>query len=505
MKKLKIVIAILLCLVFVLPLFIACGKEESKTDDKTTTINDNSGDSSDIAKEEEKDPDSPDLPAAVDMGEKTFTVFTAGWGEGSELAKDIGGEEQTGDPIDDAAYNRRIKLEQMYNCKIRQVNEGDNTEAMNKYQTSILSGDGSYDFAVTNCTNFASLLTGSYLMDFKELSYIDMDKPYWDKNFYDSMAILGRHFAASGDISKRRLECVWIMCFNKAMIDANNFESPYDLVKNGQWTFDKMVEMAKQVAQDLDGNGKMTETDLYGLNYTGDTIMGIINCSGVKIAELNEDGVPELTIGIEKNLEKLIKIYETTRDDTFSIDTLFRFWLNDTFIFSENRCLFLACATHNIGNANGEVTLRSMDVNFGIIPYPKWDLAQDNYTPHTAGNYHPVLSVPKTNVDLENTGILLEAMSYEGMKTIKPAFYESLLKTKTARDDESAEMIDYIFGNLNYDIGNMYNFGEIVGKFGYGMSANDNKRVNIVSTIDKNVNVWQKAIDDIVAAIENSD
>lgn len=501
MKKWKVIIAVLLCFAFIMPLFTACGKEDAKKEDNTPTTGDNSSGGGSETPAEEKDPDAPDLPK-TDMGGKIFTVLTAGWGGDSNLAKDVVGEEMTGDPIEDAAYNRRVKLEQLYNCKIKQVNAPENAEAINKYQTSILAADGSYDFAITNCTNFSSLLTGSYLIDFGELTYIDMDKPYWDKNFYDSMAILGRHYGASGDISKRRLECVWIMAFNKSIIASNNFESPYDLVKNNQWTFDKMLEMAKKVATDLNGDGKMTEDDLYGLNYTGDTIMGLINCSGVKIAELNDQGIPELTIGTEVNLEKLMRIYEETRNDEFSIDTLFRFWLNDTFIFSENRSLFLACATHNIGAAEGETSLRNMNVEFGIIPYPKWDLTTNDYTPYTAGNYHPVLSVPKTNLDLDNTGIILEAISYEGMKTIKPAFYESLLKTKTIRDDESAEMIDYIFGNLHYDIGNMYNFGEIVGTFGYGMSATDNRKVKIVSTIDRNVNKWQKAIDTIVTEIE---
>ena len=502
MKKLKIFIAVLLCLIFVLPLFVSCGKEDSKTDDKSTTAEENSAD----ATEEEKDPNAPELPA-IDMGGKIFTFLVSSWGETGNLTPDLAPAEVTSesDPIDDAAYGRKIKLEQMYNCKMRMVEGGSAAESVNAYRTSILAGDGAYDMAVTTCTNFTSLLTGSYLIDFSELDYIDMDKPYWDKNFYDSMAILGRHFGASGDISKRRLECVWIMAFNKKMIADNSFESPYDLVKSGQWTFDKMLEMAKQVARDLDGDGKMTETDLYGLNYTGDTIMGIINCSGVKIAELNSDGVPELTIGNDTYLPKLIRIYEETRDDTFSMDTLFRFWLNDTFIFSENRSLFLACATHNISAVEGETSLRNMDVNFGIIPYPKWDLATENYTPYTAGNYHPVMSIPKTNIDLDSTGIILEALAYEGMKTVNPAFYESLLKTKTIRDDESADMIDYIFGNLHYDIGNMYNFGEIVGTFGYGMSATDNRRTNIVSTIDRNSGKWGRAIDAVVKAIEEND
>jgi len=506
-KKSKIVIAVLLCLVLILT-FAACAKSDDKKTENTPTAE--GGGPGDEA-ETTTDPDAPELPA-LNLNGKAFTFFTSGWGEGSNLSKDIGAEEDSDDSIYDAAYKRRVKIEETYNCKIKQYNVGPSDEGVSTYRNTILAGDQSYDVGFTTCNNFASLLSGNYLTDWKNLAYADMDKPYWDKNFYESMAIMGKHFAASGDLSKRRLECVWIMCFNKGMIAANNFESPYDLVKTGKWTYEKMHEMGKKVAKDINGDGKMKrEDDLWGINYTGDTIMGIINCAGVKIAELNAEGIPEFTINTEVNLEKLFRIYTDMRDNTYSIDTLFAPGVPvgtfaDAEIFGQNRCLFLACATHNISQMRaGETTdygLRAMEGDFGIIPYPKWNEAQEKYTPYTAGNYHPVLHIPQTNGDLDATGIILEAMAYEGMKSIRPAFYDSLLKTKTARDEESADMIDFIFGNLSYDIGNMYNFGGITGVFGYDMSTN--AKANIVSTVEKNMGKWQKAVDVILSEIEKN-
>ena len=512
----KIIIALLLCFVFVMPLFTACGNDENiqATEDNPA---DPDGVNSGEAGAETKDPDAPDLPK-VDMEGKVFTFLTANWGSGEKsLSRDISGEEQTGDPVDDAGYARRIKIEQEYNVKIREVLVEGADPAVAQYRTTILSGDGSYDAGVTTCTNFSSLLTGNCLVDWKELLYVDMDKPYWNKNFYDTMSILGKNYAADGDISKRRLECVWIMAFNKDIIKENNFEIPYDLVKNGQWTYFKMHEMAKGAAKDVNGDGVMDlrGEDVWGLNYTGDTIVGIINSSGIRIAQKDSDGVPELTVGSEANLEKLLRIYTDMRDHTYSIDTLFKVGgglneLGDIDIFSENRCLFLACATHNVSRstdtssaANNTRGLRDLEVDLGIIPYPKWDAAQTNYTPFTAGNYHPVLTIPQTNHDLDNTGIILEALSYEGMKNVSPAFYENLLKTKTARDNESEEMIDFIFGNINYDVGVMYDFGDMMGQFGY--EASTNIRMNIVSTIEKNINKWEKAIDKLISDIQAND
>ena len=509
MKNLKIIVLVLLCIA----LLAACsdnGGTGTGTDDNPAAGGNADGSSD---SEEEKDPDAPDLPQ-VDMGGRDFMFLTAGWGEDSDLSKDVAVEEYTGDPIYDAGYERRLKIEQRYNINLKSVLVAGADEAVNRYRTAISAGDGSYDAAITTCTNFSTLLIGGYLIDFKDIPHIDMNKAYWNKNFYDAMSISGTNYAADGSISKRSLECVWIMAFNKSIIADYNFESPFELVKSGRWTYDRMHEMARQVARDLNGDGMMTrEDDMWGINYTGDTIVGIINGVGVRLAVKDSDGIPRMTVDEEINLTRLMRIFTDMRDNSYSIDTLFVSGggvsgMGDVDIFSQNRCLFLACASHNVSisaeqsaaaaNTQG---LRDLDIDFGIIPYPKWDDAQPNYLPHTAGNYHPVLTIPQTNGELENTGIILEALAYEGHRTIIPEFYESLLKTKTVRDEESAEMIDYIFGNISYDIGTMYNFGGILGTFGYTMSTE--LRREIVSTVERTVVQWQRAIDVIIAELEN--
>ena len=469
-------------------------------DSKTNTIvlTKKSGDST-------PETDMPGLPN-LNMHRKRFTFLTAGWGETDTCTDVVVGElyDYT-DPILRLAKERQREIEQKYNVVLRRVNEGDNAEAVKMYKEAILAGIDEYDVAITNCTNFASLLSDRYMHDWEEVPYIDVNKPYWDRNFYDSMAIFGKHYALDGDITKRSLETVWIMAFNKNLIANNGLESPFDLVKHGEWTYDKMHEMARYVAQDMNGDGKMTlEDDMWGINYTGDSIMGIINSSGVNLCEFDNKKVPELTMGTEVNLAKLERIYSTMRNNSYSIDTLFKAGggttdFRDAQIFSEGRCLFLAAAVGNIQGHDG-YNLRETDVDFGIVPYPKWDIATPNYTRFTGGGNHPVLTIPSTNRDLESTGIILEAMAYLGSQTIIPEFYENLLKRKTARDNESRDMIDYIFGNLHYDIGNMYNFGGMVGTFGYSMSSQPT--ANIVSQIDKYYGPWKRAIDVVVKSIE---
>ena len=117
-------------------------------------------------------------------------------------------------------------------------------------------------------------------------------------------------------------------------------------------------------------------------------------------------------------------------------------------MFVNNKGLFLDTTFKLITN------LRDMDTDFGIIPYPKWDEAQKDYCSRVEGGDFPI--VPVTNKKLEMTGVLLEAMCAESAKHVIPAYYDKMLKGKVARDEESAEMLDIIFRNRIYDLGDTF-------------------------------------------------
>jgi hypothetical protein len=146
--------------------------------------------------------------------------------------------------------------------------------------------------------------------------------------------------------------------------------------------------------------------------------------------------------------------------------------------------------------------LRGMETDFGIIPCPKLDKAQENYitqnNPHTGVG----LSIPVTVSDLERTGMILEDISAESKYTLQPAYYEINLLGKYARDDDSAEMLDIIFSNTAHDIGNVYNFGGFAGDafWNYGRklsidwaSAFEKAEQKMLKDIEKTIAAYEKA------------
>ena len=123
-----------------------------------------------------------------------------------------------------------------------------------------------------------------------------------------------------------------------------------------------------------------------------------------------------------------------------------------------------------------------MEDDYGIIPYPKWDEAQDGYHTMVDGS-HDILGVPKTASDTERTGIIVEALSAESYKKVVPVFYDTALKTKAARDEDSSAMIDIIRDSLTFDFGYLHSSSiDSVGHMFVGWIRENNN--NIVSSYD---------------------
>lgn len=95
----------------------------------------------------------------------------------------------------------------------------------------------------------------------------------------------------------------------------------------------------------------------------------------------------------------------------------------------------------------------------------------------------------------ETARLELEARDFDGRtftfltdswRLLKPAFYENVLMGKLARDDESKDTLEYIYGNLRWDVGNLLSIGNFPSTLA-GMSANLN--TDIASFLAQNLPV----------------
>jgi len=408
----------------------------------------------------------PDLPEYDGKGADYMVLAKMeNNGTGRWTTCDVYVEEQNGEPMNDAVYERNALIKEKYNVTIKQ--ELQNMESIYGNLSKVINaGDNIYDLVMPNCEAAAKLALDEMLYDLGEIGNIDLSKPWWSAQFTEDTLINGANYFINGDVCESFMRATYATFFNKAMINDFSLENPYDLVNSGKWSLDKLYEMAKPTSADLDGDGVRTSADRFGLVMINNQIPALYNSSGEKLIETSSDGFKFIGDS-ERSLSVLEKIYNVFTDydtvfcvtdktrrtsDQMSLDQVV---LGET-MFANSHNLFL------IGTMNNVTAMRTAENDFGILPLPKYDEAQDEYYSYVNFKAASCAAVPITVTDTDKSTIILEEMAYYSNKLYTPAYYDVTLKTKSSRDEESLEMLDLIYERRTADIGVLYKVGNIM-------------------------------------------
>ena len=299
------------------------------------------------------------------------------------------------------------------------------------------------------------MLDYSMFRDLTNLDYIDLTMPCWDQNANAGLSIANKHFVVTGDLLIHDKRGTWSQLFNKTLSANLQLENHYDLVREGKWTIDKYHENASLASNDTNGNGKMDEADTWG--YLGEYYnFGIMMIgAGTHFTTKDEKDYPVLDMYSEHTVAAFEKVYAMLVDKNIclSMDWAQGGASATLTAFSEDRGLYYMTS---IATAS---EYRYMDSDFGIIPIPKYDEAQENYyTSFSAGNSGAV-AMPITVGDPDDKAFIMQAMCLASTDTLQVAFYDVVLTGVTARDEESGEMLDILFANRVYDLGFVQNWG----------------------------------------------
>ena len=357
-------------------------------------------------------------------------------------------EELTGETLNDAIFTRNEAIQSRFNAKIA-------TEAINQVNPDLVtqlavSGDSSYDI----CMMYDLRITGAikYLADMKTLPHVSLDQVWWNPYASSIFLMGGKQYAASGNFSLSVLSRAGGYAFNKEMLSMLNLTSPYEYVKNGEWTVDVMMGMADAANQDINGDGVTTNDDQFGVESSvKEHFLRMIFGSGIALITQDENGYPVFDLPSDElavtKMQHILDVsshggwYKTTNSDFNSTDPMM------AGTFRNGRCLFVT------SNPNSLPGMRDYEFDFGFVPVPKYDAAQERYYAPSFGAELSVLPVSFDVSRADYAGMLLEAMSFYTQQNVVPQYIETLVKTKYARDAESAEMFTIIFDSIYFDFG----------------------------------------------------
>ncbi len=357
-------------------------------------------------------------------------------------------DEPSDDAYEQAVYERNRAVEDLLGIEISEATASMGESVYNLFKTDVDANTQDYNICFNNMSYSATAVGSGYCYPIEEFDYINLDKSWWNSDCTDQLALGGLHYMISGDIALSDKECIWCVYFTKSMIENAGLESPYDLVNNNEWTWDKMYEMGNIVKEDVNANGVADSgTDIFGIAGHSENYPAFWQSAGLKLVEIDKDGVPAIAWGSEafvNAFEKLVLIM----GDTECYDNSNQARL----IFQEARTLF---ATEVIAHARG---FRENEEDFGIVPFPKQNSDQKRYYSYIAVS-SCVMTVGLNCEDPYTTSIIVEALAAKGSDYLIPAYYEGQLKSRYSRDEESGAMLDIIFEQRSYDLGVFFNWG----------------------------------------------
>ena len=428
------------------------------------------------------------------FGNEKFTILTR-----TQYDYEFGVNVEDGELMNDAVYRRNLTVEERFGVDIVTVPTdcvwGEQATAFNTMlQASIMAADGAFDLVAGYAATIPEIVGENLFMNLAEIDIIDFSKPWWSELLSEELTINGKCFLATGDISLSLWQGMNCIFFNKRLADEYHIGNLYSLVTEGEWTLDKLMELTAGTYEDINGDTAVSPEDKYGFLCMRNTeIDNMKEAFELRVTDKGADGFPKLVYKNERTVEIVTRLnaYLHESDSVFFATSGNAAAKQEMLqMFSDGRGLFYAST---VGKAE---PLRSMNDDFGILPYPKYDSVQKDYH-STSLDEFSLFVIPIDAKNPEKSAIITEALCAESYKQVVPVFYETALKTKGARDDDSSAMIDLIRDGLSFDFGYLHSnaLGGVGHRFVNSIRNNNN---NVISDYDSKASGFEESLQKVL-------
>lgn len=490
MKKTAIkALSLLLALVFLLSMAVSCSKtdeEETDTESVTTVTGE------DAPRYDENGYLMDDLPETWAWNE-TFTVYSWSNMKQWEWVEEVATDSSN---VDRVLWKRMINVETRFGVDMQfvyEVGDWDNRKTfISKLMNSVLAGAQEYDLVdqYTPCAATGAL-NGVYL-DLGDVSYIDLEKPWWPATIVDTATVGDSLYFVTGDITAtliRNIHCTFLnldLYESYKLSDAVGGKNIYDLVYDYEWTYENMKKMAL---------GKVdTEQGYYGLTVQSNTNADSFFYGGGFMTAENVNG--KFTLSQTLTDQSLYNYFEEIRalfsgqHADFAVDGLKA--------FKNGKSLFCVGSTASAG------TFLQGGVRFTILPMPLRDSSQETYN-SCASYWVSMFSVPIDAKNVEMSGMILEGLGSESYRTCTDEIYYDLFQMRYNADSEdSSKMFDIVSDGVLFDSGRIFADDiKVYSAFRNGVTSTD-KTVGWSSIYNTNIAAWESSIAGVVAALEKN-
>ncbi len=412
-------------------------------------------------------------------------------------------EELNGEVFNDALFNRNADVSKKYNFTFEQYLDPTVNHTGTLLQQYVAAGEDNFDLVFMFLGKIGGSAQNGHLLNMNNVKYIDFTKPWWNEDVNESTSISGKVYFTTSDYSLRDKNRAYVLIYNPKLASDNKIPDLVPLVREGKWVVDKMTEYNEIVAKDIDGDGVMTDADVWGITMDSYNSLNAfwVSCDCRCISK-DSKGDYSITINNQHTidaLDKLIKALCNTNTGGFCNDfqgkVTYDYWSFSALSFVGGKALFNTAFPHSL-----EQRSEMCDFDYTVIPFPKYDEAQEKYLTMPDPNAM-LFGIPVTLKDTDFAGFMLEALSYASTDTTLKAYIEITCKSKYSANPVSTEMLDVTFDGIRYDIDKIYGIG-LYDLINAVAAAKDNNFASAYAAAKDSV---QTKLDDLVKAISKLD
>ena len=447
---------------------LACGKSGDDTHDATTTASTTATTDATTASTETTAATTKyidDLPEDLTYeGKKVSFLYR------EEIAGEFWSENINGDIANDAIYDSIMEVEERFGVDIQAtLRKGHTTNVRTEYMdhidNQILAGEPAYDWVDQMIGKAPTRMQTGNFVNLLNLQNLDLSKPWYIPNMEETVSIAGRLFFVSGDASLGYLKSAFCIYVNQKLAENYGAGDLNALVKEGKWTVEKVAQLATQASQDLDSNGLFDLNDQLGfVSHDSNHPRGFIASTGITLFNKNEDGSHSYAFGTDRDHTICTAL------STLKMSTPGSYFFNGTNANTNQIADYQKISSMFIG---GQIMMISAEMDdviacgyhemedaYGVLPYPKYDEAQENYYTSSRSTHNAFL-MPISCPNPEMAAAVLEALSASNYTKVLPNYFELALKTKYSADSETSEIFDIIHDSMILDFG--YTYDNAVG------------------------------------------
>lgn len=484
-KSGKLITFLLLCSMLAGTFLTACS--ETTSEDPASVSSEVSAEGAETVPEEVEVNPLEELPVK-DFGGANYHIL--GDTNSNWWIISLNSEEITGEIINDTVYERNQFVEERYNVNITSQ---ETTEAVPELQRAVQANSDDYSVVWERINNLIPTAQAGNLKNLKSVSAFDLEARWWDVDSVRALAINNKLFFACNDINVHTMEGCSAMYFSKVLINNNQLENPYDLVREQRWTLDKMGEMMQTVSSDANGSGVRDEGDTYGLVTGIGQYLSLVNGGGVQlvILENGEEGDNFiLNYASEPVIQVTEKVSSLLNDKNLTVIVNDDSWGYNAF-YTDKSLFYIMQLGSVIGIRD------NMENDFGILPFPMWSEDQGYYTTSMEATAQ-AMCIPLSVADTDMVGTVTEAMAVYSDLYLIDAYYDTTLKGKIARDQDTTEMLDILTGNRTFDYSTCYGSWNVYTSYLSSVQASGAE--NLASLYSKNSKSFAKIVQRVIDA-----